>query len=83
MSRMSPPRPTDSTDLSIGFLGFFALAFLVITIVCELRGEPALTWALVLLALVAGVVVAVRHRAALLRRSRLPEGPDPDDAGES
>jgi hypothetical protein len=66
---MSPPRATDRVDLGIGFLGFFAAAFLVITLACELTGRPALPWALVLLALVVGLVVEIRHRGAIVRRT--------------
>lgn len=67
MARMSPPKPTDRTDMAIGFLGFFGIVFLGITVGCEIAGAPALTWSLVLLAIVVGLVLEVRHRARLLR----------------
>lgn len=68
MARMSPAKPTDGIDGLIGFLGFFGVVLLVATVVCELTGRPALGWALALLAAVVCILVAVRRRAALLRR---------------
>ncbi|GAA4672754.1 hypothetical protein [Frondihabitans cladoniiphilus] len=65
---MRPPRPTDRVDMGIGFLAFFGVVMLVATVACELTGRPALTWALVLLAIVVALVVEVRHRGAILRR---------------
>ena len=71
MARMSPAKPTDGIDVAIGFLAFFAIAFLIITIVCELTGRPALSWALILLALVVGIVLSVRQRNRMVNRSSL------------
>jgi hypothetical protein len=51
-------------DMSIGIIGFFAAAFLVITGVSELTGAPALGWALTLL----GLVVVLALLLALRRR---------------
>ncbi|GIT80813.1 hypothetical protein LLS1_24820 [Leifsonia sp. LS1] len=48
--RWSDPR--EAVDVGIGFVGFFAVAFFVITLVCELTGQPALVWALITLVLV-------------------------------
>ncbi|WP_423918208.1 hypothetical protein ACPEEZ_09965 [Frigoribacterium sp. 2-23] len=67
MARVAPTRSTDRIDLMIGFSGFFALAFFVITVVCEITGEPALTYALVLLALVVTLGVLLRRRGQLVR----------------
>lgn len=53
----------------MGFVGFFGVVFLVVTIACELSGRPALGWALTLLALVLVVVVLDRWRVLVLRRS--------------
>jgi hypothetical protein len=87
MSRMSPPRATDRVDLGIGFLGFFAAAFLVITLACELTGRPALPWALVLLALVVGLALEIRHRGAIVRRTAVasdsPTPPSPTVVGRT
>jgi hypothetical protein len=51
-------------DISIGIIGFFAAAFLVITGVSELTGSPALGWALALL----GLVIVLALLLALRRR---------------
>jgi hypothetical protein len=69
MARMSPQRPTDRTDVMIGFLAAFAALFLVVTVVCEVTGRPALSYALILLALVVALVLEVRHRGAIVRRA--------------
>ena len=53
----------------MGFVGFFGVVFLVVTVACELTGRPALGWALTLLALVLVVVVLDRWRVRVLRRS--------------
>jgi len=74
MARMSPARPTDRTDVMIGFLATFAGLFLVITVVCEVTGRSALTYALILLALVVALVLEVRHRGVIARRSAVPNG---------
>jgi len=51
-------------DISIGIIGFFTAAFLVITGVSELSGAPALGWALALLGLVVvlALLIALRRR---------------------
>jgi Flp pilus assembly protein TadB len=64
---MSPRRPTDGIDAIIGFIGAFAALFLVVTVVCEITGRPALTWALILLGLVVLLALAVRRRTRILR----------------
>jgi hypothetical protein len=51
-------------DISIGIIGFFAAALLVVTGVSELTGAPALGWALALL----GLVVVLALLLALRRR---------------
>ncbi|GAA4267843.1 hypothetical protein [Frondihabitans peucedani] len=75
MARMSPQRPTDRTDVTIGFLGAFAALFLVVTVVCEVTGRPALTWALILLALVVALALELRHRSAIVRRQAPESAP--------
>ena len=74
MARMSPQRPTDRADVMIGFLGAFAGLFLVVTVVCEVTGRPALSYALILLALVVALVLEVRHRGAIQRRGSSQPG---------
>lgn len=51
-------------DMGIGFLGLFAAAVFVITVLMEITGRSALGWALTLLALVValGALLLVRHR---------------------
>jgi hypothetical protein len=51
-------------DISIGIIGFFAAAFLVVTGVSELAGAPALGWAFALLGFVVvlALLLALRHR---------------------
>ncbi|BDZ49296.1 hypothetical protein GCM10025867_15370 [Frondihabitans sucicola] len=71
---MSPPKPTDRVDVMIGFLGVFAALFLVVTIACEVTGRPALSYALILLALVVALVLEVRHRGAIVRRTTAAPG---------
>jgi hypothetical protein len=69
MARMSPEKPTDRADVMIGFLGAFAALFLIITVACEVTGRPALTYALILLALVVALALELRHRGAIVRRT--------------
>ncbi len=42
--------PKEFVDVGLGFVGFFGVAFVIITAVCELTGQEALPWALVSLA---------------------------------
>lgn len=51
-------------DLIIGFLSFWALVLLVVTVYMELTAQPALGWALGLLA----VVLAIWGMVVLRRR---------------
>ncbi|MGN6761041.1 MAG: MYXO-CTERM sorting domain-containing protein [Leifsonia sp.] len=69
--RWSDPRET--TDVGIGFVGFFAFAFLVITIVCELTGQPALGWAITLLVLVLALVGLLQRRRRILAQREADE----------
>jgi MYXO-CTERM domain-containing protein len=70
MAMRRPVAPTHQVDLLIGFTGFFAAMFFIITVVCELTGQPALTWALVLLLLVVVLALLWRKRTRILRTSR-------------
>ena len=60
-------RSGEDFDIIIGFLGFWAVVLLVVTVWMEVTGQPALWWALGLLATLLAIYGMVR-----LRR-RLPE----------
>ncbi len=62
--RWSDPR--EAVDVGLGFVGFFAVAFFVITLVCELTGQPALAWALITLVLVLLFVALWQARRRIL-----------------
>jgi protein-S-isoprenylcysteine O-methyltransferase Ste14 len=71
--------PAYYVDVGIGFVGFFAFVFLIVTIVSELTGADALGWALTLLVLVIilGLLwrARIRMRAAALQpQDRLHKG---------
>jgi hypothetical protein len=55
-------------DVGLGFVGFFALAFLGITVFCELSGQPALGWALTLLVLVLAFIGLLQLRRRIIAR---------------
>jgi hypothetical protein len=57
-------------DVGIGIVGFFAFAFLIVTIVMELTGADALGWALTLLALVLILVVLWQARRRIVASRR-------------
>jgi hypothetical protein len=60
-------------DVGLGFVGFFALAFLGITVSCELTGEPALGWALTLLVLVLAFIGLLQLRRRIIARRQEAE----------
>jgi len=62
-------------DVGIGIVGFFAFAFLIVTIVTELMGADALGWALTLLALVLALVLLWQARRRIVA-SRRPADED-------
>jgi len=65
----------ETLDLFIGGIGFFAFAFAVITVVCELTGTDALGWALTLLAFVVilGLLLLARRNLVAARaQARAP-----------
>ncbi|MCU1584753.1 MAG: hypothetical protein JWM49_1309 [Microbacteriaceae bacterium] len=78
MAMRRPVTPTHQVDLLIGFTGFFAIMFFIITVVCELTGQPALTWALVLLALVGVLALLWRRRTRILRTASESAGASRD-----
>ncbi|CAM5493336.1 hypothetical protein [Leifsonia shinshuensis] len=62
--------PKEFVDLGLGFVGFFAVAFVIITASCELTGQPALVWAVISLVLVA-VFIALLQARRRIQASRL------------
>jgi hypothetical protein len=52
-------------DIIIGFLGFWALVLLVVTVWMEVTAQPALGWALGLLAILLAIYGMVRLRRKL------------------
>ncbi|WP_158862399.1 hypothetical protein [Leifsonia sp. AG29] len=56
----------EAVDIGIGFVGFFALAFLIITVACEVTGQPAFAWAMVLLVLVLVLVLLLQARRRIV-----------------
>lgn len=55
-------------DLGIGFLGFFGVAFFLITLVAEIRGDQAVGWAVITLLLGAMVASLLSGKRKALRR---------------
>jgi LPXTG-motif cell wall-anchored protein len=64
--------PAEFIDIGIGIVGFFSLAFLVVTAATELTGGDALGWALTLLGLLIllGVLLLWRRRFGVRARIR-------------
>lgn len=58
-------RTGEDFDIIIGFLGFWALVLLVVTVWMEVTAQPALGWALGLLASLLAVYGMVRLRRQL------------------
>jgi len=58
-------RSGEDFDIIIGFLGFWAVVLLVVTVWMEVTGQPALWWALGLLATLLAVYGMVRLRRRL------------------
>jgi hypothetical protein len=69
MALRAPRTPTDRLDEAIGFIGFFAVMMLGVTILCEVTGRPALGWALFLLALVVAEALLWRRRTVIRWRA--------------
>ena len=66
--------PRYYVDVGIGFVGFFAFVFLVVTVVSEVTGAAALGWALTLLALV--IVLALLWRTRIRMRDAAVQAED-------
>ena len=58
-------RSGEDFDIIIGFLGFWAVVLLVVTVWMEVTGQPALWWALGLLATLLAIYGMVRLRRRL------------------
>ena len=63
-------------DVGIGIVGFFAFAFLIVTIVTEVMGADAIGWALTLLALVLILVLLWQARRRIVASRRPAEETD-------
>jgi membrane protein implicated in regulation of membrane protease activity len=70
----------EMVDVGIGIVGFFAFAFLIVTIVTELMGADALGWALTLLALVLALVLLWQARRRIVA-ARRPADEDKQASG--
>lgn len=62
--------PKEFVDLGLGFVGFFAVVFVIITASCELTGQPALAWALISLVLVV-IFIALLQARRRIQATRL------------
>lgn len=62
-------RSAEDFDIIIGFLAFWGLVLLVATVSMEVTGQPALGWALGLLAVVLALWGMLRLRSKLPRRT--------------
>jgi tetrahydromethanopterin S-methyltransferase subunit E len=64
--------PAEFIDIGIGIVGFFSLAFLVVTAATELTGGDGLGWALTLLGLLIllGCLLLWRRRVGVRARIR-------------
>jgi len=58
-------RSRQDFDIIIGFLGFWAVVLLVVTVWMEVTAQPALGWALGLLAVLLAIYGMVRLRRKL------------------
>lgn len=61
-------RTKERFDLGIGFLGFFAVAFFLFTLVAEIRGDQAVGWATITLLLALMITSLWFGRRKALRR---------------
>ena len=62
-------RSGEDFDIIIGLLGFWGLVLLVVTVWMEVTGQPALGWALGLLAMVLALYGLIRLRRRLPERT--------------
>jgi hypothetical protein len=59
---MHPRAKAQRLEMVIGILGFFTVVALLVTVVAEVRGAPALRPALVLLGFVVALAAAIQSR---------------------
>jgi hypothetical protein len=62
-------RSGEDFDIIIGFLGFWAVVLLVVTVWMEVTGQPALGWALGLLGMLLALYGMIRLRRRLPQRT--------------
>ena len=62
-------RSGEDFDIIIGFLGFWTVVLLVVTVWMEVTAQPALFWALGLLAMLLALYGMIRLRRRLPRRT--------------
>lgn len=62
-------RSGEDFDIIIGFLGFWAVVLLVVTVWMEITAQPALGWSLGLLATLLAIYGMIRLRRRLPARS--------------
>jgi hypothetical protein len=62
-------RSGEDFDIIIGLLGFWALVLFVVTVWMEVTGQPALGWALGLLAMALALYGLIRLRRRLPERT--------------
>lgn len=62
-------RSGEDFDIIIGFLGFWAMLLVVVTVVLEVSGQPALLPAMILLVLVLAIWGMLRLRRSLPPRT--------------
>jgi hypothetical protein len=62
-------RSGEDFDIIIGILGFWAVVLLVVTVWMEVTAQPALAWALGLLAVLLALYGMIRLRRRLPRRT--------------
>ena len=67
-------RSGEDFDIIIGFLGFWAVVLLVVTVWMEVTAQPALGWALGLLAMLLALYGMIRLRRRLPPRTATRQG---------
>jgi hypothetical protein len=67
-------RSGEDFDIIIGFLGFWAVVLLVVTVWMEVTAQPALGWALGLLAMLLALYGMIRLRRRLPPRAATRRG---------
>ncbi|MET0992010.1 MAG: hypothetical protein ABWX66_06405 [Lacisediminihabitans sp.] len=81
MAMRAPLPPTHQVDQLIGFTGFFVVMFFAVTAYCELSGQPALGWALLLLGLSILFGLLIRRRMKIVRLVREAAAEEAESVG--